>query len=284
VATKKLGRSLLAGATTVDELRKLTRRFRFAKHYFSDELTSYVNDSVVVDGDLTIAGDFDTCARGICRLVVTGNLKVSGVYQDHDDPQTAVFVLGDLEATNAITAGALGVAGDVRIAETLVGFYNDHAAELHGQVTARTFVPENHFFSIGSLACEHLIGRNAAHRIKLSRKGAKLVPVADAALQALLVPEVIEVLYADDPEMIEVTVDDSALRKRVREGKPILRARATQPTVTRSPARKPSAGKPIAKKPVTREPLTTKPITKKPVTRKPVTKKPITTKPVTRKR
>ena len=296
MATRKLGRSLLAGETTVAELRALTKGFTAAKHYLTDELTTFATDSVVVDGDLRLAA-LDTFEEGVCCLVVTGDLVVDGLYQDRDYPQTAVFVLGHFTASNAITAGALGVAGNLTVEDTLVGYYNDHAAEVKGTLTARTFVPENHHFSIGvALSCEHLLGRNAHYRIKV--KGKKPAPVDELAMKALLVPEVLDVLGEGD--QLEINLEDAVLRKRVRDGLPILQhpasaattkraaakptaKKTTTKTATKPTATKPAATKPAAKKTAT-NPAATKPAaTKKPADKKPANKKPANKKPAANK-
>src|SRR4051794_32311176 len=104
------GRSLLRGTCTVPDLARLTKGFAIGRNYIRAELTSHAYDSVIVDGDLVIDGDLDTFAQRICRLVVTGSLRVAGLYRDYDDPETAVFVLGDFVAGRAITSGALAVA------------------------------------------------------------------------------------------------------------------------------------------------------------------------------
>lgn len=225
-AKKRLGRSLLAGDVTIAELRTLTKRFETAKHYIRDELATWANDSIVVDGDLRIAGDFDTAAHGLCRLVVTGSLRVSGLYRDHDDPETAVFVLGNLEAQRAITNGALCVGKNVVVRETLVGYYNDHCAEILGSVTAKLFAPENHFFTIkGKLSVEHVLGSHAEYRVPGKLK-TKAEPVADDVIRDLVVPEILEVEdYGDPSETPEINVNHSELRARVAAGKPILAKR-----------------------------------------------------------
>lgn len=208
-------RSLAAGRVTIDELRTLTKPFTIAKHYVGDALKTYAYDTLVVDGDLVIDGDFDMFAHKLCCMVVTGSLRVGGFYRDHDDPQTAVFVLGDFEATRAITAGALAVAGDVRAREVLVGFYNDHSAELHGDVTTTVFAPENHFFTIGGkLNAKHVIGRGAEWRVPAKLKKAAM-PVDDAVLPTLVVPEVLQIEdYGDPDETPEINLDHELLRKR----------------------------------------------------------------------
>jgi hypothetical protein len=218
---KKLGRSLLAEEVTVAELKKLTKPFKTAKHYIHDELTTYVYDSVVVDGDLSIKGDFNTFEHNLCRLVVTGSLKVSGLYLDFDDPQTAVFVLGDFEAKRVITTGALCVAKNVIVHDELVGFYNDHCAEIRGNVKCNVFAPENHFFTIGGkLSAKYVLGEGTEYLVSPKLK-ASAKPTPASKLQGIVVPEIVK--FDDDEDGLQADWDQSELRKRVRAGKSILK-------------------------------------------------------------
>jgi hypothetical protein len=214
---------LLAEQCTVAELSALTQGFKSGPDYIDDELTDYAYDSVIVDGDLVIDGDLNTFKAGLCRLVVTGSLRVAGLYHDYSDPETAVFVLGDFEAGRVITSGALAVAGDVTVRGALVGDYNDHSAELHGDVRARLFIPENHFFTIRkTLTVEHVLGGGAQHRVPPELKAAAM-PVDDERLRDLVVPEVLDSDDKDDPEA-EVWLDHTEVRKRVMAGAPLLKA------------------------------------------------------------
>jgi hypothetical protein len=234
MAKPSFGRSLRAGETSIAEVRALAAPFGAAKHYLTDATASYAYDTVVVDGDLEITGDLDTLAHELCNLVVTGSLRVSGLYRDYDDPQTAVFVLGDMTADRVITSGALCVRGDLTVRGALVGYYNDHVAEIHGNVTAHVFAPENHGFGFdGTLTVEHVIGAGAEYRVppKLRRSA---TPVADAVLRELVVPEILEIEdYGDPEETPEINVDHPKVRERVAKGLPLLAAagsNAAKPT------------------------------------------------------
>jgi hypothetical protein len=278
------GRSLRAGQCTVAELAALTKGFAIGRNYISDELASYANDSVIVDGDLVIDGDLDTFALGVCRLVVTGALRVRGLYRDYDDPQTAVFVLGDFEAGRAITSGALAVAGDVTVHDALVGYYNDHSAELHGDVRARVFAPENHFFTIHrGLAAQHVVGSGAEYRVPPKLKAAAM-PVDDGQLRELLVAEVLEIEdYGDPTEPPEVMLAHRELRQRVADGAPLLKADTGAPIVVptvpapapakkkKKPAPKPTKKKKPAPKPTKKKKAA--PVKKKKPAPKPQKKK-----------
>jgi hypothetical protein len=151
---------------------------------------------------------------------VCGSLEVGGLYRDYDNPATAVYVLGEMTAARAITNGTLGVGKNLVVRETLVGFYNDHSAEILGSVTAGAFAPENHHFAIGGkLAVEVVLGSGAEYRVSTRHKKA-VKALVDKVPRDRLVPEIVR--GGDDDPDSELDLDHSALRDRVAAGKPIL--------------------------------------------------------------
>jgi hypothetical protein len=251
----RLGRSLLAGETTVDEIRDLTKPFKDAKHYINDEMTGYATDSVVVEGDLTL-DELDTFAHNICCLVVTGSLHVTGVYGDYDYPETAVFVLGDFHAKNAITNGALFVAGDVTVDEVLLGTGNDHSAHIKGDVAATIFTSQYHHFDIGgALRVRHIVGDDTKYRVSDNHK--KLAIAPPAMLLELFEPELLSI-DTDEPDNTELNHRDltaklakseRVLRPGVVTGAPTTKTNinaTTKPKATAKPKTKAKA-KPKAK-------------------------------------
>lgn len=107
------GRSWLRGEVTLNEVRRLTKKFGAqADALFDDDAMEGSDyDVVVVDSALRVDGDLSTARHGLCGLVVCGDLNVSGAYADYDDPATGVFVFGDMHVGAMRTNGALGVAG-----------------------------------------------------------------------------------------------------------------------------------------------------------------------------
>src|SRR5690606_32215523 len=113
------GRSLKRGEVTAEELKALTEGFEGA----AELLDVGVYDAVLVEGDLVLP-HLDTFAHEVVALVVTGDLRIEGTYSDCDDPETGVFVLGNMFAKDVITCGALRVKGDLVVEQALVGDYN----------------------------------------------------------------------------------------------------------------------------------------------------------------
>lgn len=217
------GRSLRRGEVTLDELRALTEPFDGAASLLAEELGEY--DAVVVEGDLTLP-ELDTYVRRLAVLVVTGNLRVEGTYQDYGYPATGVFVLGDLQAENVITEGTLGVSGDLIARHALVGAGNDYSATIAGTASARVFVPENHHFEVGTEArFEIVFGWAAPHRIsKKVQKGLAGLALRDAVVSEIH-SELVQDLDDDDIEKsdFEDLIEYSALVQRIAKGQPILR-------------------------------------------------------------
>ena len=217
-ASKRLGRSWLKGEVTLDEIRKLTKLWKQAAPLFDDEMMDgSTYDVQVVDGDLHVKGDLRTFEHELCGLVVTGDLTVDGLYAETDDPACGVFVLGDMKAARVVTNGTLGVKGSLMATEACVGFYNDHSASIGKDLVTPLFAPENHHFDIhGKLRATHVVGYGAEYRVPKTMKAAatQLIP---KKLSDVLV---LEVLIGSDDE--EAELDNTKLRDRVRDGKPVL--------------------------------------------------------------
>jgi hypothetical protein len=217
-AAAKLGRSWLAGEVTLEEIRKLTKGYENAAPLFDDELLQgSIYDIVVADGDLRVDGDLDTFKHKLIGLVVKGNLTVTGLFTDTDDPACGVFVAGDMTAARIITTGELGVQGTLTATEALVGFYNDYGAEIGGALVTPLFHPENHHFEIhGKLEARVVVGYGAEYRVPKRLKAETLARIPKR-LADVLVDKVIQ--REDDEEEL----DSDALMDRVRKGLPVLR-------------------------------------------------------------
>lgn len=224
------GRSLLRGETTLEELRTLTTIFEDAAPLLDDDLIDAAYDAIVVDGDLRLPA-LDTFEAGLCILVVTGDLLIDGAYSDHDDPATGVFVLGNMRAGSVWTAGTLGVQGELQVARTLAGFYNDYSANLLGPVRAGVFWPENHWFDLRSEpAFDVVLGQQSHYRVPdawrdlLDRplRGRALLDRVDDALVHEQVAE-FEPGQIEDASLTEL-LDWDQLRAFIQADRPLLKA------------------------------------------------------------
>lgn len=127
----------------------MTRGFEASRHMFTKDMSSWVHDVRLVEGDLDVDGQLDLFEQELAVLVVTGRLVVRGHYGDRDDRESGTFVLGSMQADSVITAGWLNVAGSLLVRGGLIGDYNDCSATIGGQATARFLHTEEHWFSFG---------------------------------------------------------------------------------------------------------------------------------------
>ena len=216
---RKLGRTFLSGEVTLAELRTITAQFPEAKAIFCDDwMAKTIYDVILIDGDLHVHGDLETSKDRLGGLVVTGSLTVDGLYEDTDDPMCGVFVLGDMTAARMVTTGSVGVGGTLTVTEALIGCRNDHSAHIGKDLVATLFHPENHHFEIGGeLHAQYIVGHGAEFRVpkKLRARALSLIP---RDMREVLVEEVLDGGEGEGEELL----DDYTLRRRVREGRPVL--------------------------------------------------------------
>jgi hypothetical protein len=223
VSTVTAGRSFQQGEVTRAELLKLTSQFTIGRDFFATDMDGWHYDVRLVEGDLTVPGRLDLFTEKLAAVVVTGNLEVLGTYGDGDDPWSGVFVLGDMQAANVVTAGSLNVAGSLTVAGGLVGDYNDYSAAIGGQTTARYLHTEYHWFDFGAaVTVDHVLGPPHASWPKTTR----LTELSAARYPDVLVPEVFSPDPAEltDEERAEgwFDLDHREVMRRASAGEPVL--------------------------------------------------------------
>lgn len=223
--TRIAGRSWKKKQLSLETFAKLLKSFGGSDLFDEDAMDGSLYDIVVVDGDLRLDGDLITFKEKLCGLMVLGDLVVDGRYEDSGDPNTGVFVQGNLRAKSVITSGELVVLGDVDAGDALVGDYNDFGAKLRGAVRAKVFVPEQHSFELkGKLDFAVVLGDGD----QCTWKGKKpFKPLAVRDYPKRVAKTLLEVT---DPETLaemesDEVLDHDALKKSVRKGTPILLSR-----------------------------------------------------------
>jgi hypothetical protein len=126
--------SELAGAKPASAEEKALWRKRLANmqvHYNFEDTEFQVHR-----GDLMIDGNFycDTL------LIVDGNLKISGMYDDYRANTGVLVVSGDMAVDRLYSWGAVYVAGDLNVTQLALSVYNDFTFEVGGKVHARALV------------------------------------------------------------------------------------------------------------------------------------------------
>lgn len=212
-------RSYLGGDLTKDEIVAMAKLFghprvRAAAIEEAEEIEDYAADAILYEGDLTIDGDFDTGDTGSSGeaegtlLVVKGNLTVCGLYRDAcNDAPDLVLVTGDLRAEDVITASHLEVRGNVVVANVVVGDFNDGAARIGGDLSARLFAPTDHHFDVaGSIRADYFVEGSNDCKSKTCAPGVAWIDVPLATFG----------FSAEDPDVAKII-------KRLRERAPVLR-------------------------------------------------------------
>lgn len=152
------------------------------------------SDSLIVDGSLTIKGDYDDYGKGIGLLVVFGSLKVGTV----------------------MSWGSIYVGGDVDSSGVVYTHYNDYTFEVVGKVNARGIV-------VDDKSSDYTAGKVD---FELSSEAGLRERGTDMALR-MLVPELFDVGELEyTPEWgFDAMPDSDTAHKRVRGGQRLLRRR-----------------------------------------------------------
>jgi hypothetical protein len=104
-------------------------------------------EPVVIDGDLTFP---EETFNGVAVIFEKG-LTVSGTIEDCGGEDSAVIVLGDLEAGNIVCQVYWLVSGDVKIEGTAFGFgTGDYMMEFDGDATCALEVTSGYTFDLGA--------------------------------------------------------------------------------------------------------------------------------------
>ena len=118
---------------SVDELKSLHSQFS------RKNIASYIEDAPNVrihPGDLTLTGSLENDSV----LIVQGDLSIIGNYHDYLDGTGVLVVLGQMRVENLYSWGALYVQKDLDASGLILTVYNDYTFEVDGKVNARALV------------------------------------------------------------------------------------------------------------------------------------------------
>ena len=215
-------RSFKQGQVSEDEARALLARINHDHNarYTPEGLARdpYTLDIFVADGDLHIAGDLILVTENVFVLAVNGSLVVDGLYRDYGSPESFLLVSGDMRARDVITMGYLDVDGSLTTG-TLIGDYNDGTARIGGDVHARVFYGEEHYFTIGGrLIADAVLD---LHHMDIAVRP-PMMDLDDPRLLDYIDPELlVEGDDEDDDGNLLVGIDGQALMERVAAGIPL---------------------------------------------------------------
>ncbi len=190
-------------------------------------------DFVVHDGNVTIEESLDTGARPFLGLVVVrGNLTVGGLFQTTLDPDSVVIVTGNLKAGRLISSGFLEVGGSVTVQNEALWLDNDGCAEIFGDLQMGVSYTQYHAVKVhGRVACPFAFGDHP--RFESPEKYPFMKDTDEQykqVLRARLPTEVLEIVgdpSDDDDWCIDETHAD-VLLKLVRAGTRVLTPSAAQ--------------------------------------------------------
>ena len=112
-------------------LRAQLMHKRIACNFARDEI-----NGCIFPGDLNIAGALESDTL----LIVQGNLTITGNYHDYLNGIGFLVVLGELRVENLYSWGAIYVQQNLHASGLVLAVYNDYTFEVDGQVHARALV------------------------------------------------------------------------------------------------------------------------------------------------
>ncbi len=178
-------------------------------------------DFLVHDGDLHVPGHFAPSGR----LLVRGDLRVDGVYEDdHDLPYGIVAVLGDMQAQHIYSFASLHVNGDLQVEGVIATVYNDFTFKVGGALSAAGLIvsDKDASYQPGELGFQLDDRYRGAEEMKPAHKQRH-----ENGLRRLRPEFLASAGFRDPVEKGEsaywVRVDEDGLRRAMHEGRPLLR-------------------------------------------------------------
>lgn len=148
-------------------------------------------------------------------LIIEGNLRIRGSYDDYRNNTGLLIVLGDMQVENVVSWGSLAVAGHLKAEGLIFAYYNDFTFDAKSVAARALFV----YDKSGS------VGKVDAPIWMSSEKGASKGSV-QRAVQTLM-PEVVlpALADADDDALTDGFYPDfTLLQRRIAAGEPLFRS------------------------------------------------------------
>ncbi|SDU15849.1 hypothetical protein [Halopseudomonas salegens] len=177
-------------------------------------------DFLVHEGDLHVPGHFKSTGP----LLVRGDLRVYGVYDDDNLPYGIVAVLGNMQAQHLYSFASLYVQGNLEVEGVIATVYNDFTFEIDGEVNAAGLIVSGKYanFQVGELGFQlddRYHGAEAmspAHKLRHENGLRRLRPEFFSS------PGFLEAVYKGQTAYC-LAVDADALRLAMHQGLPLLR-------------------------------------------------------------
>lgn len=201
-------------AATAEERADISRLLsgHFILYNFEDR------DFLVHQGDLHVAGHLK--AEG--PLLVRGNLRVDGLYDDGFDG--VVAVLGNMQAQHLYSFGSLYVQSNLQVEGVIVTVYNDFTFEVAGEVNAAGLVVSDKVgsYEAGELGFELNDAYSTEDRMSPEHKLRHENGLRRLRPEVFSSPSFLDAVYEGQTAYL-MAVDWDGLRLAMHEGRPLLR-------------------------------------------------------------
>ena len=181
---------------------------RQAAEVVLEELADLESDVLLHQGNLNVDGDLAMFRPpGVALFIVDGDLTVAGTFESAMDPSSVVVVTGSLRARNVVNGGFLEVHGNVIAQNAALFLDNDPCSEIMADVTAPFLYTQYHSAKIhGSIKARLYTGDDDTLETKTQKKKDRgFVEETELKVKSLLSPALLKVLKS---EMFESDGDD----------------------------------------------------------------------------
>ena len=196
---------------TAQELKTL--RTQFARKYVAYDFDAAGAEVHVHSGDLIVSGPLENDSL----LIVQGDLTIEGNYRDSMSHFGVLVVLGQMRVENLYSWGSIYVQNDLNASGLILTVYNDFTFQVDGKVNARALV-------ISDKSADYTAGKIGITLNNGSSETEPALALRTFEPDFFTRPESLDI--ADIPE--DLRFDDGLGSKRIRDGGPIFRAKMAQ--------------------------------------------------------
>lgn len=199
------------GTHVADAAELQTLRKQFSSREIAYNFDDPDIEVLVHTGDLTVEGSLENGSL----LIVQGNLTIKGNYHDYSSGIGVLVVLGQMHVENLYSWGAIYVQKDLNARGLILTVYNDFTFEVAGKVNARALVisDKSNSYKPGAIAVSltesDFDERQQALALRLFEPAFFTRP-SHLELEA-------------DSTLLDLRFDDEYGSNRIREGKSIFR-------------------------------------------------------------
>jgi hypothetical protein len=200
-------------------LKKIPKDFTLIKDYLMDPDSHWKQHS----GDLVIDGSWNNNEL----VVVDGDVRISGNYDDFVSGIGILVVLGDMSVQNLVSWGSVAITGKLSASGLVYAYYNDFTFEV-GELEARAFVVSDKSIHVGQDRSLITLNDDDLHSPEDIRKALRM-----------FVPEVIAPALSDSfgGTLGQVIPDYEQCKKLIANGQSVFRTTEAAASIDEDVAR-----------------------------------------------